>query len=191
MEGRPTEDHDLVERARHGDVGAYEELVKRYQNLALRVAYLITRDQGEAEDAIQEAFIKAYRALGRFRTGSPFRPWVLTIVSNEARNRRTSGSRRAALSLRAEQARPSGDAAPSPEVAAVDHERRAIVLHAMESLGESDRLVLAYRYFLDMSEADMAAALGVARGTVKSRLSRAQARLKARLEDGGMVAADG
>ena len=187
MEGRPTEDHDLVERARHGDVGAYEELVKRYQNLALRVAYLITRDQGEAEDAIQEAFIKAYRALGRFRTGSPFRPWVLTIVSNEARNRRTSGSRRAALSLRVEQTRPSGDAAPSPEAAALDDERRTTILHAMESLGESDRLVLAYRYFLDMSEADMAAALGVARGTVKSRLSRAQARLKTQLEGSGVT----
>lgn len=182
MEGRPAEDDQLVERARQGDVGAYEELIKRYQHLALRVAYLITRDQGEAEDATQEAFIKAYRALGRFRAGSPFRPWMLTIVSNEARNRRSSSSRRAALVVRAERDRPSGDAAPSPEAAALDHEQRAEVLRAIDSLDEKDRLVLAYRYFLDMSEADMAAALRVARGTVKSRLYRAQARLKERLE---------
>lgn len=185
MEGRPAEDQDLVERARQGDVGAYEELVKRYQRLALRVAYLITRDQGEAEDATQEAFVKAYRALGRFRAGSPFRPWVLTIVSNEARNRRTSTSRRAALAMRAEEARPSGSAAPSPEVAALAHESRAEILAAMSSLDDKDRLVLAYRYFLDMSEADMAAVLGVARGTVKSRISRAQARLKGQLERRG------
>lgn len=182
MEGRPSEDHDLVERARQGDVGAYEELVKRYQQLAIRVAYLITRDQGEAEDATQEAFVKAFSALGRFRSGSPFRPWVLTIVSNEAKNRRKSGSRRAALVTRAGDDRPSGDAAPSPEAAAVGHESRAEVLAAMDSLDDKDRLVLAYRYFLDMSEADMAAVLEVARGTIKSRISRAQARLKVELE---------
>ena len=185
MEGRPTEDQDLVERARQGDVGAYEELVRSHQQLALRVAYLITHDRGEAEDATQEAFVKAFRALGRFRAGSPFRPWVLTIVSNEAKNRRASGSRRAALALRADEARSSGGAAPSPEVAALDHESRDEVLDAMSSLDDKDRLVLAYRYFLDMNEADMAGALGIARGTVKSRLSRAQIRLKRELERRG------
>lgn len=183
MEGRPAEDDQLVERARQGDVGAYEELIKRYQHLALRVAYLITRDEGEAEDATQEAFIKAYRALGRFRAGSPFRPWVLTIVSNEAKNRRSSSSRRAALKVRAERDRPSGDAAPSPEAAALADETRTTVLRALETLDDKDRLVLAYRYFLDMTEADMAAVLGVARGTIKSRLSRAQGRLRSKLQD--------
>jgi RNA polymerase sigma factor (sigma-70 family) len=185
VEGRPAEEEHLVERARQGDVDAYEELVKRYQHLGLRVAYLITHDQGEAEDATQEAFVKAYRALARFRPGSPFKPWLLTIVSNEAKDRRTSGSRRKALIERAEQVRPSGDAAPSPEVAALDAERRRAVMDAMEALSEKDRLVLQYRYFLDLSEADMAAALGVAKGTIKSRLSRAQGRLKARLEGQG------
>lgn len=185
MEGRPAEDAELVERARKGDVGAYEELVTRYQQLALRVAFLITYDEGEAEDAAQEAFVKAYRALGRFKPGSPFRPWILTIVSNEARNRRTSRSRRAALALRAEQARPSGGAAPSPEAAALETETRREVLDAMNALGEKDRSVLAFRYFLDMNEADMAAVLGVARGTVKSRLSRAQNRLKHELNQRG------
>lgn len=185
MEGRPAEEDHLVERARRGDIGAYEELVKKYQDLGLRVAYLITRDQGEAEDATQEAFVKAFRALPRFRPGSPFKPWLLTIVSNEAKDRRTSGSRRKALVERAEQVRPSGDAAPSPEVAALAAEQRRVVMAAMDALGEKDRLVLQYRYFLDLSEADMAATLGVAKGTIKSRLSRAQARLKERLEKQG------
>jgi RNA polymerase sigma-70 factor (ECF subfamily) len=185
VEGRPTEDSELVESARQGDVGAYEELVKRYQHVALRVAFLITRDQGEAEDAAQEAFVKGYRALPRFKPGSPFRPWILTIVSNEAKNRRVSRSRRAALTLRAQQNRPSGGAAPSPEVAALEGEMRATVLDAMNALSDRDRLVLGYRYFLDLGEADMAAALGVARGTIKSRLSRAQQRLKTEIERRG------
>ncbi|MEA2517157.1 MAG: hypothetical protein QOG16_995 [Actinomycetota bacterium] len=185
MEGRPAEDNELVERARQGDVGAYEELVRRYQHLALRVAYLITRDEGEAEDASQEAFVKAYRALDRFKSGSAFRPWVLTIVSNEAKNRRTSGSRRAALALRAVRARPSGGAAPSPEVAALDRETHSGVIAAMNALPDRDRLVLGYRYFLDMTEADMAAILGVARGTIKSRISRAQARLREEIDRRG------
>ena len=184
MEGRPTEDDQLVDRARQGDVDAYEELVKRYERLAVRVAYLITRDEQEAEDAAQEAFVTAHRALDRFRVGSPFRPWLLTIVANEAKNRRASGERRRALAWRVEHSRPSGDAAPSPEVAAVEDEQRRMVRAALERLREKDRLVLTYRYFLDMSEADMAATLGIARGTVKSRLARAQARLRAQLEDG-------
>jgi RNA polymerase sigma factor (sigma-70 family) len=185
VEGRPSEEQELVERARQGDNAAFQDLVERYQQLALRVAYVITHDQGEAEDSAQEAFVKAHRALGRFRAGSPFRPWLLTIVSNEARNRRTSGTRRAALALRAEQARPSGGAAPSPEAAALESEQRRLVLDAMNSLDEKDRSVLAFRYFMDMNEADMAAALGVAKGTVKSRLSRAQARLKQEIDRRG------
>lgn len=187
MEGRPTEEDQLVDRARRGDVAAYEELVKRYQQLAIRVAYLITHDRGEAEDAAQEAFVKAHRALGRFRPGAPFRPWLLTIVANEAKNRWKSGARRAALVLRAEEVRPSGGAAPSPEAAALDTDRHRMVVEAMNRMSDKDRLVLAYRYFLDLSESDMAAALGVARGTVKSRLSRAQARLRSQLEDRGVL----
>ena len=78
----------LIERACHGDIGAYEELVRQHQDLAYRTAYLITGGAAEAEDAAQEAFVKAYYALGRFRAGAPFRPWLLRIVVNEARNRR-------------------------------------------------------------------------------------------------------
>ena len=62
--------------------------MRRYQEVAFRTAYLVTREAGEAEDAAQEAFVKAYYALARFRTDAPFRPWLLRIVANEARNRR-------------------------------------------------------------------------------------------------------
>ena len=94
------EDAKLAERAREGDTAAYERLVRLHQAGAFRAAYLVTGDASEAEDAAQEAFVKAYRALGRFRPGAPFRPWLLAIVSNEARNRRRASGRRTNLALR-------------------------------------------------------------------------------------------
>lgn len=190
--GPALEESELIERAKRGDVSAYEALVRAHQELAVRTAYVVA-GADDAHDAVQEAFVKAYRALPRFRDGSPFRPWLLRIVANEAINRRRAGRRDVLLSLRlAERAaperaegRPAGDAAPSPERTALEHERRRELLAAVSSLAPPDRLVIAYRYWFDLSESEMAAALGVARGTVKSRLARALARLRARLEDAG------
>ena len=183
MEGRPLDDSALVERARNGDVNAYEALVQHYQELAFRVAYHVTGNAADAEDAAQEAFVNAYYALNRFRAGAPFRPWLLRIVANEARNRRTSAGRRNALAERAQVAHASGEAGPSPEAAAEADEFRATLIKTMQGLREEDRLILAYRLFFDLSEAEMAEALHCPRGTVKSRLSRALARLRAALPD--------
>jgi RNA polymerase sigma factor (sigma-70 family) len=188
VEGRPLEDAELIERARRGEVMAYEELVRRYQDIAVRTAHLISPD-GDAEDAAQEAFVKAYAALGRFRAGSPFRPWLLRIVANEARNRRRSAGRRANLALRAAGDRPSDDAAPSPESAVLASERRAVLLAAFNALRDDDREVISARYFLELSERETAEALGIPRGTVKSRSSRALERLRVQLgaaEPGGL-----
>lgn len=160
--------------------------MRAYQGIAFRTAYVIAGNSTDAEDAAQEAFVKAYRALGRFRTGSPFRPWLLRIVANEARNRRRSAGRRAALSLRAAAEESSGGAAPSPEGVVLAGEDRERLLDAVNGLREEERLVIACRFFLELSEEETAAALGIARGTVKSRLSRALERLRAHL---GEVAA--
>jgi RNA polymerase sigma-70 factor (ECF subfamily) len=181
VEGRPLEpvaDDELIERAKRGDVRAYELLVERYRGVAVRAAYLACRSTADAEDAAQEAFVKAYGALGRFEQGRPFRPWILRIVTNEATNRRRSARRREDLALRVSRDRPSGEAAPSPEEAVLASERDREVLSAMSALKEDDRLVIAYRYFLELSEAEMAEALGVRPGTVKSRLHRAMERLR-------------
>lgn len=183
MEGRPLDDAELIERSTRGEMAAYEELVRRYQAPALRTAALLAADSAEAEDAVQDAFVKAHGALGRFREGAPFRPWLLRIVANEARNRRRSAGRRQVLALRIAEYRPSFDAAPSPEAAVLAREQREALLAAIGRLEPDDRLVLAYRYFMDLSEAEMAAALGIARGTVKSRLSRAMARLRVALPE--------
>jgi RNA polymerase sigma factor (sigma-70 family) len=181
VEGRPLDDTELVERARKGEVNAYEALVQQYQELAFRVAYQVTGNAADAEDAAQEAFVNAYYALGRFRAGAPFRPWLLRIVANEARNRRSSAHRRTALAERALAVQSSGEAAPSPETAAEADEFRTTLITTLRRLRDDDRLVLAYRLFFDLSEAEMATALDCPRGTVKSRLSRALARLRAAL----------
>lgn len=173
-----------MERARAGDATAYEELVRRYQAVAYRTAYLVTRSFADAEDAAQAAFVKAFRALGRFDQRRPFRPWLLRIVANEAKNRRRWRARRAELELEAVGDRPA--VGPSPERQAEARERRRTLLAAVNRLGEGDREVIAYRYFLELSEAEMAEALGVAPGTVKSRLSRALGRLRASLERSGL-----
>jgi RNA polymerase sigma factor (sigma-70 family) len=191
VEGRPLDDQELVEQARGGDARAYEALVRQYQDLAFRTAYVIAGSAADAEDAAQEGFVKAWYALSRFRVGAAFRPWLLTIVANEARNRRRSGRRQDDLALRVAEDRPSGDAAPSPEAAALAAEQRRLLLAAVGRLGESDRQVIACRYFLDLSEAEMAGALGCRPGTVKSRLSRALGRLRAVMAEqaGGRAAA--
>ena len=184
----PPSEEELVERARRGDVPAYEEIVRRHQGIAFRTAFLVTGDGAEAEDAAQEAFVKAYRALPRFRPGAPFRPWLLRIVANEARNRRRSGGRRAALALRAAALEPR-DAPASAEAALLAAEERERLLRAVDALRAEERLAIACRYFLDLSETETAAALGVRPGTVKSRLSRALDRLRARLDEEATVGA--
>jgi len=186
VEGRPLEDDELIRRAKDGDVGAYEQLVRRYQRVAVRTAYLAGRG-GDAEDAAQEAFVKAYRALAGFRDGAPFRPWLLRIVANEASNRRRAAGRRARLVLRLAGTggdRPSGDAAPSPEAAVLDAQEREALLRAVQGMQEDDRMVLGYRFFLGLSEAETAQVLGCAVGTVKSRQSRALRRLRDQLPAG-------
>ena len=179
MEGRPLLEHEWIEAARRGDASAFEELVRQYQEIAFRTAYLIVGDADEARDAAQDGFLRAHAALGRFRPGAEFRPWLLRIVANAARNRRRSASRRAELALRAFRDAASGDAAPSPEVLLLAAERRNELLAAVNQLRDEDRLVIALRWFLELTEEEMAGVLDCPRGTVKSRLSRATGRLRA------------
>lgn len=150
----------------------------RYEQLAYRTAYLTIGDADEAADAAQSAFIKAYRALHRFRPGAQFRPWLLRIVANEARNRYRSRARHAALMLEAGAEHASAGAAPSAEAATLAAEMRREVVDAVNQMREQDRLVIGCRYFLELSEAETAAVLGLRRGTVKSRLARALGRLR-------------
>lgn len=176
------DDASLAERAKSGDTAAYEQLVRGYQEVAFRTACLITGDPSEAEDAAQEALVKAYRALHKFRPGVSFRPWLLKIVANEARNRRKAAGRRTGLVLRAAH-EPVNAAPSSPEATVVESERRSELLLCLNALQVPDRMVISCRYFLELSEEETAAALNCARGTVKSRLSRALGRLREMMKE--------
>ena len=145
--------------------------MRQHQELAFRVAYTILGSAADAEDAAQEGFVRAYHALGRFRAGAPFRPWLVTIVANAARNRRTAAARHPTLELTDVVERPADERTMSPETLALSEEQRRELLAAVNELRADDRRVIACRYFLDLSEAETADALGCARGTVKSRLS--------------------
>ncbi|MCC6831179.1 MAG: RNA polymerase sigma factor [Thermoleophilia bacterium] len=168
----------MVRRSRDGDHGAFGTLVARHQAVALRVAALMG-PPADAEDACQEAFVKAHRALGRFDPNRPFRPWLLAIVANEARDRRRREGRATRLLEHAAALLP-------PDGAADDERERALarvgvheLRHAFARLREDDRRILALRFLLDLPEREAAAVLGCATGTVKSRTARALGRLRA------------
>ena len=136
----------LVERARSGDVAAYEELVRQYQQVAFRVAYLIAGSAQEAEDAAQEGFLRAYRALGQLREDAPLRPWLLTIIANAARTRRTQAARHPTLELgaAADQAMTTAEASPEHRR---DRGTTARALAAIQALRPEDQEVITGRYF--------------------------------------------
>lgn len=181
--GLEVDEHRLIAAAKAGNQGAYAQLLGRHQGVAFRAAYLITGSAAEAEDALQEASVKAWATLGRFRASAPFRPWLVRIAINEARNRRRGSGRQAGLAIRAGRDPAEGRMAASAESEALAAEERARLAAAVGRLREDDQLVIAARYFLGLSEAEAASALGVRPGTVKSRLSRALGRLRAQLEE--------
>ncbi len=171
-----TTDVVLVRRARDGDHEAFGELVRRHQAAALRLAAVVLGSNEEARDVVQEAFVKAYRALGRFRGDAPVRPWLLRIVANEAKNSRRGSSRRSHREVR------HGRLAVVPPLEPDESATLAMdarhMLDALATLGHDDREVLVFRYVVGLTETETAAAISAPVGTVKSRSSRALARLR-------------
>jgi RNA polymerase sigma-70 factor (ECF subfamily) len=153
-------------------------LVARYTLPAHRAAFLLGAGE-EADDVVQEAFVKAFRHLSRFRTGEPFGPWLLRIVANETKNLTRSRRRRAALALRL--AGPAAIAPDGPVDELLAAERRAGLVTAVNKLPDRERQVLVCRYFLDLSEAETAQVLACPLGSVKSRTWRALNRLRGSL----------
>ena len=178
------DDAEAVTLAQHGDLDAYEHLVARYTAAAHRAAVLLGAGD-EADDVVQEAFVKAYQKLRWCRTGTTFRPWLLAIVANQTRNLHRSRRRREALVLTAAaRAEPPVLGPDEPAAAAVAADRRAHLVAALGALDDRDRDVLVCRYLLDLSEAETAHALGWPLGTVKSRTARALHRMRTRLDVG-------
>lgn len=169
-------DDELVSRSQSGDHDAFCVLLARHRSVALRVGYTMAGD--DAEDAVQEAMIKAFRYIDRFRLGSPFRPWLLAIVANEARSRRRVNGRGRELELRMTANSGATADARSAEESAIAHTEADRLLVAVTALPDRDREIIAMRYFAGLSEAETSAALECPIGTVKSRLSRALGRLR-------------
>jgi RNA polymerase sigma factor (sigma-70 family) len=164
-------DSALVEAARNGDVESYGRLVERYETVAHRTAYMLGAGE-DAADVVQDAFMKAYAALDRFNADKPFRPWLLTIVANETRNRWRWFSRHRTVPLALlgdDLPQPSGR---SPQEVAENQETSRSLRDAVNGLPRQQRDVIVCRYLLDLSEEDTALVLRIPRGTVKSRLSR-------------------
>lgn len=174
---------DLIALAQGGDRDAYAELVRRNRDVAYRVAYVISGSAADAEDAVQEAFVRAFRALDRFRPGAEFRPWLLTIVGNQARNARRSAGRRLHYEARLGHQVSAAPTYVAPESEAEIAELRQLLLDAVNGLPAKERVVVGLRYFLDLSEREAAQAAGIPVGTVKSRLSRAMGRLRELLSE--------
>jgi len=180
--GRIVDEAAVIARVRAGEPEAYAQLVRAHTAIALRAATALGAG-ADAEDVVQQAFVKAYCALGRFRDGTAFKPWLLAIVANETRNTVRTAARQRTLADREAafvEAEPLIPESADPAVATLRTERRSALLAALEQLGEEHRLVVTYRYLLEMDESETAQALGWPRGTVKSRLSRALRR-RARL----------
>ncbi|MFF3440937.1 RNA polymerase sigma factor [Streptosporangium sp. NPDC002721] len=171
----PTDDDEAITRSLAGDLDAYEVLVTRYSALAHRTAAMLGAAD-EAEDVVQEAFVKAHRHLASFRRDAHFRPWLLRIVANETHNLTRSRGRRDKLAARLTEFVPAPG--EGPEEAAVATDRRARLLDAVRTLPEREREAVVCRYFLQLSEAETAQVLDLPVGTVKSRTSRGLARLR-------------
>ncbi len=197
------EDRRLVDRAKAGDVRAFEALVRRYERWVFTLALRMVGDRGDAEDIAQEVFLKAYRGLQGFRGGSRFSTWLYAIASHHCLNHlagRDSRARRAERTGNSVDGKggvlPSAldrvaDASPGPDAVLERHELRRAIQNELVHLTEHHRIVLILRDIQGMSYEDIAATLGVELGTVRSRLHRARMELKARLEpllDDGSVA---
>jgi RNA polymerase sigma-70 factor (ECF subfamily) len=169
-----------VELARQGDQAAWEELVHVHQEPVFRLAYLLLGEPDDAEDAAQETFVSAFRALGRFDASRPLRPWLLQIVANLSRNRRRSVGRYwAALQRRFAKEPPINPDVESRAGLRMQSER---LWQAVRRLRQEDQEMIYLRYFLALPVAEAAAAAGVMEGTVKSRTSRALGRLRELIE---------
>lgn len=167
---------ELIDRVRRGDETAWAALVAEHQQPVFRLAYLLLGDADEAEDAAQEALIRAFRAIDQFDATYAIRPWLLRITANVAHNRRRAWGRYLAALTRWGRTEPE-PSTMSGERSAQQWEAQTL-WQAVRRLSRQDQEIIYLRYFLDLSEAETARALAVAAGTVKSRLHRALARLR-------------
>jgi RNA polymerase sigma-70 factor (ECF subfamily) len=177
------DEKEAITRLKRGEITGLEALVNRYQQRALRTAYLITQDAALAEDVAQTAFIRAYKSIHQFDIEREFSPWFIRIVANAA----VQASRQQQRQIRLDEDLPSiddllADSLFHPETEVEMREAETAVQNALLQLSPEQRAVIILRYYADMSEKEMAQALHTQPGTIKSRLNTARSRLRGLLK---------
>lgn len=171
-------EQDLIRRAQRGEIAAFDTLVRAYETPAFRAAYLITRDEHDAADAAQEAFVRAFRALESFRLGEPFRPWLMRIVTNQALNRIQAVKRRTGMTERYAQTVDAAMESPNVQRALETREKNELLVRAVGRLKPDEQALITLRYFIELPEVEVAQTLDIPQGTVKSRLHRTLSKLR-------------
>ena len=170
----------LVERAQRGDADAYDDLVSRYLRRVVSIAWGIVRNAHDAEDLAQEAFVKAYQSLGRFRSDEPFGPWIFRIVTNLSLDVLKHRTRFRHEEITEDQPAARRDHASLP---ARSNEIARRVDAALETLPEMQRIVARLHLVEQLEHQEIAFMTGLSDGTVRSHLSLARKKLKEKLAD--------
>jgi RNA polymerase sigma-70 factor (ECF subfamily) len=173
-------ERELIERAQSGDTGAYDALVSQYSKRVMSIAWGIVRNAHDAEDLAQEAFVKAYQSLGRFRSEEPFGPWIFRITTNVALDVLKHRKR-----VRHEEIMESEPAArrDSADLPAKANEIARRIDGALEELPEMQRIVARLHLVEQFEHREIAGMTGLSEGTVRSHLSHARAKLREKLAD--------
>ena len=177
-------DEEAIRMCQEGNRDAFHHLVEQYKDTLYGTAVLMTGNRSSADDQVQEAFLSAWRGIGKFRRGSPFKPWIVRILVNGVLTQRRR---------RAVETEPIGEYEPEGDfpdiVESVEAKRkREMVRRAIGSLDPQHREVVVLRYFADMTVPEIAVSAGIREGTAKSRLHRALGRLR---EELGQLAKEG
>lgn len=188
MSGRP--DRQLVRRLRQREEAAFTEMVRKYRDRVFNVIYRIVGDEQEAEDVAQEVFIAVFKNIDSFRGDAKFSTWLFRIASNRAKNRVKYLARRHRDAHRDIddtpesnfETNPVGGDTERPDQRAMGRELEEVVQEGLRQLADKHREVLVLRDFEDLTYEELAEALELPEGTVKSRLYRARSKLKAFIE---------
>jgi len=181
----PAEELRWVEAAIAGDHNAFAQLVDRYKAPVYSLAYRMLGTSGDAEDAAQEIFVRAYTKLATFDRSRKFSTWLLSIGSNYCID--VLRRRRATMVDLDDVAFAVPDQAPGPERRAVDQEQRVAIARAVQRLPETYRLVTILRYYHDLSYEEIERTTGLSEATIKTRLFRARRQLEELLKQEGAL----
>ena len=184
-------EREAIARLKNGDIDGLELLVSQHQTEALRAVYLIVRDRAMAEDIVQTAFIRAYERIDQFDAQRAFRPWFMRSVINDALKITTRQHSHASLDAVLEEAESAladflKEARPSPDDLAEITDTRQAIWQALERLSPLQRAAIVQRYYLGLSEREMAAVADCPPGTIKWRLHSARQRLRILLRPFGL-----